>query len=109
MVPYKKLTYLGAITVFVLSVAITITLPISELFKGITAMPAVGALIGALYQLLRDHAAHERQIQLQNKKHSFDLAVTSPMATIAFNKHAEFCEKYMKKIHETLRTLIRGG
>jgi hypothetical protein len=46
---------------------------------------------------------------LQVKKHFFDLAVTSPMATIAFNKHVEFCENYIKEVHETLATLIREG
>jgi hypothetical protein len=48
----------------------------AELFRGIAAMPAVGALVGALYQLARDHAAHERQVELQRKKQFFDLAVT---------------------------------
>lgn len=106
---YRRWAYAGATIVFLLSVGITWLLPIQDVFRGIAAMPAVGALIGILYQSMRDLSAHERQSQLQDKKHFFDLAVTSPMASVAFNKHAEFCEKYIKEVHETLVTLISKG
>jgi hypothetical protein len=31
------------------------------------------------------------------------------MANVAFDKHSEFCEKYMKEVHETLKTLFIIG
>jgi hypothetical protein len=31
------------------------------------------------------------------------------MANVAFDKHVEFCEKYMSEVHETVSTLFREG
>ena len=31
------------------------------------------------------------------------------MATVAFDKHVEFCEKYMAEVHETVNTLFMDG
>jgi hypothetical protein len=102
-------TYIGLAGVFIASFFMTVLLPIPELFKGIATMPVVGALIGAIYQIFRDQAAHEKQLELLRRKQIFDLALTSHMANTAFDKHVQFCENYMKEVHETLKTLIREG
>jgi len=86
-----------------------VLLPIDELLKGIAAMPAIGVLIWVLYQTARDHSAHEKQIELQKKRQFFDLGATSHMANTAFDKHVEFCEKYMIEVHKTLLALIQKG
>lgn len=105
--PAKVYLFLGCI--FLLSFVGAWVLPIGALFKGIFATPAVLAMIGALFQLLRDHAAHERSLELQRRQHIFTLGAASHMANKAFDKHAEFCERYMKEVHNTVSTLFREG
>jgi hypothetical protein len=105
----NKKTYLCLAVVFIASFIATIFLPIPDFFKGVTSIPIVGTLIGALYQIFRDQAAHEKKLELQRRKQFFDLAVTSHMANTAFDKHVEFCEDYMKKVHQTFQTLIKAG
>lgn len=102
-------TYIGLSIVFALSVVITLLLPVEEVFKGITALPAVGTMIGAVYQIFRDQASFERNKKLQHQQQIFNLATTSHMANMVFDKHVEFCEKYMMEVHETVRTLFREG
>jgi hypothetical protein len=102
-------TYLGLGLVFVASVAAALLLPIDAVFKGIASTPAIVALIGALYQILREQAAFEKQRYLQRQEQFFNLGVTSHMANTAFDKHVEFCEKYMKEVHSTVATLFRHG
>jgi hypothetical protein len=105
----QRKTYTISGIVFILSISITLLLPIGELFKSIAAMPAIGVLIGVLYQTARDHIAHEKQIELQKKRQFFDLGATSHMANTVFDKHVEFCEKYMIEVHKTLLALIQKG
>lgn len=105
----QRKTYIISGIVFILSISITLLLPIGELFKGIAAMPAVSVLIGVLYQTARDQIAHEKQIELQKKRQFFDLGATSHMANTAFDKHVEFCENYMIEVHKTLLALIQKG
>ena len=106
----QRKTYIISGVVFILSISLTFLLPIGELFKGIAAMPAISVLIGVLYQTARDHIAYEKQIELQKKRQFFDLGATSHMANTAFDKHVEFCEKYMIEVHKTLLlALIQKG
>lgn len=71
--------------------------------------PAVVAMVGALFQLSRDQAAHERAIALQTGQHGFALGATSHMAAVAFDKHVEFSERYLEETNRTLATLNRLG
>lgn len=84
-------------------------LPISDIFKGIATVPGIGALSAAIYQILRDQMNYERQKELQRRQHFFNLSVTSHMAIVAFDKHVQFCEKYIAEINEGLRHLFREG
>jgi hypothetical protein len=102
-------TYVGLTIVFVVSVSCAYFLPINEIFKNIATMPAAIALVAVIYQLLRDQAAFERQDYLQRQQQIFNLATASHMANVAFDKHAEFCEKYMGEVHETVGDLSRKG
>ena len=105
----NRRTYIGLGIVFVASSICAVLLPIEDLFKGIAAMPAVGSLFFSLLQIFRDQAAYEKQLELQRSRQFFDLAVTSHMANTAFDRHVEFCEKYMREVHETFRTLMQDG
>lgn len=105
---YKK-TYPMLFAVFCLSFGLAIVLPTNDIIRGIAGTPAIGALVAAVYQILKDHASHQKKIELQQKQLSFSLGVTSHMAQIAFDKHVEFCEKYMSEVHETSDTLWTEG
>ena len=105
----RQKTLIGGGIVLILSILFTLFLPIDDIFKGISSIPAVGVLLSALYHIIKDEIAHEKQIALQKKRQFFDLAVTSHMANTAFDKHVEFCEKYMVEVHQTLIMLIQEG
>jgi len=79
----------------------------SEYLKAVVSAPGVAALIGVLYQLARDQAAFEKQLHIQEKQFQFTLGAASHMANTAFDKHVEFCEEYMREIHEVVHTLFR--
>jgi hypothetical protein len=101
--------YTGLGIVFVLSIAVTIWLPISELFRFIISFPAMIALIGAVYQIFRDQSAFEKQLFFQHSQHQFTLGAASHMANVAFDKHVEFCEKYISEMHNSVSTLFTEG
>ena len=92
---------------FLLSLSAAIFIDASEFLKAVVSAPGVGALIAVLYQLARDQAAFEKQLYIQEKQFQFTLGAASHMANTAFDKHVEFCEKYMKEIHEVVHTLFR--
>lgn len=73
------------------------------------AAPAPLALLGALFQLVRDQAAHERASEMQREQHAFTLGAVSHMAVVAFDKHMAFCEEYVRKMDQGLRRLIVDG
>jgi hypothetical protein len=85
------------------------TLPVKDAFKGISTLPGIGALLAIIYQILRDQINFEREKEIQRKEHFFNLSVTSHMANIAFDKHVQFCEKYIKQMHEGLIKLSQDG
>ncbi len=101
--------YISLAIVFLLSFLGAWLLPMNDIFKGIFATPALIAMIGTLFQLARDHAAHENKIDLQRKQQIFNLGATSHMANVTFDKHVEFCEKYMAEVDDTVVTLYREG
>lgn len=102
-------TYIALIIIFSLAIFSSWLIPTNQLLKGIFASPAVLALIGALYQVLRDQAAFEKQKYFDDRKRVFDIGATSHMANTAFDKHVEFCEEYMQEVHCTVGTLFREG
>jgi hypothetical protein len=106
---HNKTTYIILALVFIASVVATILLPIDALFKGIFASPAILALIYALFQLMRDQASFERQLEIQAVHQRFNLGATSHMANKAFDKHIEFCEAYMGELQSTFYNLFKNG
>jgi hypothetical protein len=102
-------TYVSIGVVFVLSVIVVFLLPSEELIQAVAAVPLVGALIAALFQILRDQASHDRQLLLQDSQNWFSLGATSHMANVAFDKHVQFSEEYAAEVHNTLHTLFREG
>jgi hypothetical protein len=77
----------------------------------------VGLLFREVWAALVKHQS-DRLIEQQKSQHSkellaaqnvFSVGVTSHMATVAFNKHIEFCEEYVKEMSEALHALIQNG
>ena len=62
-------------------------------------------------QLERHKQELESRYRLEEKgaENAFILSATSHMAEKAFDKHVEFCEKYVAKAHEGLEILLRVG
>ena len=71
--------------------------------------PAVGSLIYALYQILRDEAAFEKKKYLQYQQQIFNLGSTSHMANVVFDKHVEFVEHYIEEVDKAVSILLRNG
>lgn len=104
-----KNLWIGISIIVVISLGIAYTAPINEFYKGMAVMPAVGGLLAALFQLIRDNLTHERKLQLQEKEQIFNLGATSHMANTVFDKHVEFCEKYLAEVHQLAITLTKEG
>ncbi|MGC2518357.1 MAG: hypothetical protein WA373_04540 [Burkholderiales bacterium] len=102
-------TYLVLVAVFVLSTALGLFLPVTDIFRGIAATPGIAALIGILWHAVKEQTAFERAQQLQRQQQLFSLGTTSHMANVAFDKHVEFCKKYMQEVDKTVDTLYRRG
>lgn len=100
--------YAVAAAVLVLSF-VTAWMATTELLTVILSIPGVSAMIFALYQLVRDQAAHERAVELQEREHLYDLGVTSHMANVAFDKHVAFVERYISTMQEGLTDLFTTG
>ena len=101
--------YIGAIGVFVVAFAAAWILPTTEILRGIMSLPGVAALLAAVYQLIRDQAAHERAVDLQQRRQLFNLGVASHMAKVAFDKHVQFFEQYITKMQQGLTQLFATG
>ncbi len=101
--------YVGLAVLFVLSTVLLLSLPVQSALREIAALPAIGSLLGALFVILRDEAAFEKQQFLRQQDEAFSLGTASHMANVAFDKHVEFCEKYMVEVHSAAFTLFREG
>jgi len=102
-------TLILSVTIVVVSLGITIFAPLNEWVRGVTIIPAVAALLAASWKLFLDHLAHARNLQLIDKEQHFTLGASSHMANTVFDKHVEFCEKYLQEVHEVVVTLMREG
>ena len=105
----RNKAYLAISAVFGLSAVFFAVLPYGELLKTLSAIPLIASLVAALWQVLRDQAANDRQLLLLDAQNHFSLGATSHMASVAFDKHVEFCEEYVAEVHKALHTLFREG
>jgi hypothetical protein len=106
---YNQQAYIVLLVVFSASFIAAYLLPFNDVFKAIFASPALLALIAALFQLMRDQATYEKQLEIQAIQQKFSLGATSHMANTAFDKHIEFCEAYMEELQSTFGNLFTKG
>ncbi len=105
----SKLTLGLLALVTLVAFVLAYTLPTTELMKGIVATPGILGMLWILYQLIRDEAAFERNKKIQNMQQTFGLGASSHMANKVFDKHVEFCEKYLAEVHRVANQLFREG
>ena len=105
----SRTTITSLIVVFVASAGFVLCAPVRETIRNLAALPAIGALVSALFVLLREHLAHDRALLLHQLQASTSIGTTSHMANVAFDKHVEFSEEYLKAAIEVLGTLVRRG
>jgi hypothetical protein len=102
--------YIVLFGVFVLSIGAAVYIPdMREMLRAAVAAPGITALLAALFQLMRDEATFEKQLEAQRREFQFAMGSTSHMANVAFDKHVEFCEKYVAELNSAVRTLYREG
>jgi hypothetical protein len=99
--------YVVLAAVFVGFASLAYVLPADSILAAVAGNVGVVALVGALFQLFRDQAAHEKQVWMSRDNQQFQIGVTSHMSNVVFDKHVAFCEAYMAKVREAVETLIR--
>lgn len=109
MIIRSKKTLAGIGVVFVMAVATYFLIDDAEFFESYFSIPAVAALVAALFVLLKDYLAYERELILQDRKNNFLVGASSHMANVAFDKHVEFAEEYAAEINEAVKTLFKEG
>lgn len=106
----KQITYAVITSVFVFSLGFLIWSELNnKALEFLAGIPLVSALVVALFQIMRDQAAYERDQLLMDYQNRFVLGASSHMANLAFDRHVEFCEEYIHEAHEALNTLYRKG
>ena len=115
-VPLNKLLCMDHMNKYISLIAFTFIvflivfyLPVNETMKGVYASPGVLGLLAILHQIIRDQTQHERMEYLQKQQQIFNIGSASHMANVTFDKHVEFCEKYLEVVHEAMNALWREG
>ena len=98
---------LGAVAV--LSVCASLILPVEPWLKQTLALPFVGALFAALFQILRDSNSAKHEQFRQERDHAFTVAATSHMSETLFNKQIEFADAYIAALQELLGKIFAEG
>lgn len=106
---YSWPVYITLAIVFLASLGTAFILPTADILRWVSGAPAIVALIGVVLQIFRDQAHHEKALSIQRDQQNFVLGVTSHMANVAFDRHVEFCELYIKQMQKTLSTLFQEG
>ena len=96
-------------TIISLTVAYCTYSPSQEFMAGILALPGISALCAATFQLLKDHAAHQRKKEELQIGHNFTLGISSYMSQKVFDKHIDFCEEYITELDNIVDLLIEKG
>ncbi|MGQ3058218.1 MAG: hypothetical protein ACT6T0_13605 [Nevskia sp.] len=104
---YLRPLYLFAGGVVALAALAYWLLPHGDLLRDLSAIPLVGSLLAVLVQMLRDESNRQHSAILQESQNRFVLAAGSHMASVAFDKHVQFCEEYVAEVQQTLQTLFR--
>jgi hypothetical protein len=101
--------YVVAILVFVASAWSASNITVDNLSKALFAVPGATALFSIVYKFWKDERAHERQVELQTRQQEFAFLPASHMASVAYDKHAKFCEEYLEAVNKAVFDLWAEG
>jgi hypothetical protein len=90
-------------------VLIAVTPAARQTVQNVAGTVGVASLLGALFTLFRDSTAHESAVWLKRDEQQFNLGVTSHMANTVFDKHVQFCEAYISKVHDAVDDILKNG
>jgi uncharacterized protein (DUF2267 family) len=105
----SRTVYLVLALVFASSLAVAAFPLLETAVRPVAAIPAAAAIVAAVFQLLRDHIAHDRTTLLHASQRDLAIGAASHMASVAFDKHVAFAEAYVAETLATLKTLFRTG
>lgn len=77
--------------------------------QALIALPGAAGLLAALWDVVKADLEHQHRLEEKSAENAFVLSATSHMAKTAFDKHVEFCEKYVARVNEALFALFRVG
>jgi hypothetical protein len=79
----------------------------------LTSVTGSVAVAVALSNVLSNRSIERYKVQqsraLLETQNAFSVGATSHMATVAWDKHIEFCEAYVEEMYKALHTLIPDG
>jgi hypothetical protein len=101
--------YVSISVIFILSGFVYALLPDAEYIKALGALPLVGSLLFALFQLARDQAEFSRKKLLLEIQNDHGAGLGSHMANVTFDKYVLFAEEYAMELDKTLVTLFTEG
>ena len=103
------LTYGGLAIVFLSSVWMMSSGLLGELGEAAFTTSGVAALLGAVFQIVRDNAAFERELEMKRQERAFILSPAAHMGQLVFDKYIAFCEAYLEALWEILPQLFAEG
>jgi hypothetical protein len=103
------IAYGMSIIAIVISTCLIVFLPVNDVIKTMFSLPGIAGLFSLLIQGWRDQVAHERTLDLQQKKNEFDLAIASHMTNVVFDKQVEFAEEYSQKLYSVIQLMGQEG
>jgi hypothetical protein len=81
----------------------------NDLLKGALAVPAVGAMLGILGEVVVQSVRHHFDLDLQRRAQAFDFAFSTRAAEMTFERHLIFAEKYASLVLVAFRVLQTQG
>ncbi|MDP1624386.1 MAG: hypothetical protein Q8L64_01315 [bacterium] len=102
-------SYAVLTAVFGATLTAKLTLFLGPVWQELLSATVVLSPLGAIVRLVLDNLNHERQLRLQRDQQAFDLAASSHMASVVFDKHVGFCEAYLKAVDDVMLELGQSG
>ena len=106
---HKRNTYIVLLIIAILSLTALIFADSSETMKMLTSSTFVGSLLIAIFQIIRDDKKFIEESIFQERQHTFNLAATSHMSEVVFDKHVQFSEEYVEEMNKILSILTSVG
>jgi hypothetical protein len=103
-----KLAHYGIAIAVVAYAALALTHTTSAV-QALIALPGAAGLLVAVWDVVKAGLEHQHRLEERSAENDFILSATSHMAKKAFDKHVEFCEKYVGEVYKGLRVLFSCG